>query len=66
MSYIPLPLPAQGNTTANALSVETMFVQILGAVQKSVRCQFYWVEGPLNERHHSKPRYLNFAKNAQT
>lgn len=39
MSYIPGSLPAQGDTTANAPSVELMFAQILGAVQKSVRSQ---------------------------
>lgn len=40
MSYIPLTLPSQGDTTANALSVEAMFAQILSAVQKSVHFQF--------------------------
>lgn len=39
MSYIPHTLPPQGDTTTNALGVEAMFAQILGAVQKSVRQQ---------------------------
>lgn len=43
MSYVPRSLPAQGDTTANALSVEAMFAQILGAVEKSVG-QFRWVK----------------------
>ena len=47
MSSVPLPLPIQGGTPANSLSVEAMFAQILGAVQKSVRNQFCSTSGPL-------------------
>jgi mannose-1-phosphate guanylyltransferase len=32
MSYIPRALPVQGDTTANALSVEVMFAQILAEI----------------------------------
>ncbi|KAG6378340.1 nucleotide-diphospho-sugar transferase [Boletus reticuloceps] len=35
MSHIPRSLPTQGDTTTSALSVEVMFAQILGAVEKS-------------------------------
>lgn len=45
MSYMSHSLLAQGDTTANALSVEAMFAQILGAVQKSV-CRFCCVKKP--------------------
>lgn len=67
MSYFPRTLPAQGDTTANALSVESMFAQILGAVQKSVRWRLSGSNNLVfNKGRHSKPRYPNFAKNAQT
>ena len=34
MSYTPRSLPVQGDTTANALSIESMFAQILGEISQ--------------------------------
>ncbi|KAG9316200.1 nucleotide-diphospho-sugar transferase [Chiua virens] len=35
MSSVPRSLPAQGDTTANALGIEGMFAQIMSAIEKS-------------------------------